>query len=204
MLFSDAAIAKYIDENFEPVWESVRPVPMITIDFGNGHKVKRTLHGNIASYVCTADGQVVDVLPGLYKPDSYRDAISKLLTVARTAQSKSDRTDAKTQYLSAYHRIALESIEKHRPSQIARRVSSTHSKPHTPLDVVAWPELTEETVINETQRRKLIHERLATTLSGTTPAQLKGWLYKEVMHCDLDDPYLGMQAALFENYPFVD
>jgi len=204
VLFSDSSIAKYIDQNFEPVWESVRPVPMITIDFGNGRKVKRTLHGNIASYVCTADGRVVDVLPGLYKPDTYRDALSKLVTVARNAQSAAERTGSKSKYLATYHQKALLSIRGIKVPPVTNTAVVSHGLSHTPSDVVAWPELTEETTINETQRRKLIHEKLAGMLSETTPAQLKPWLYKDVLHCDLDDPYLGLQAALFENYPFVD
>ena len=204
MLFSDNSIAKYIDQNFEPVWESVRPVPMITIDFGNGHKVKRTLHGNIASYVCTADGQIVDVLPGLYKPDVYRDALSKLVPVARSAQSASVRTGSKTKYLADYHIKALLSLSGSEVPKGNNIGVVSHRQSHTPSDVVAWPELTEETAINETQRRKLIHERLAGTSSATTPAQMKSWLYRKVLHCDLEDPYLGLKAALFENYPFVD
>ena len=32
----------------------------------------RTLHGNIATYVCTADGQVLDILPGIYAADAYQ------------------------------------------------------------------------------------------------------------------------------------
>jgi hypothetical protein len=30
------------------------------------------------------------------------------------------------------------------------------------------------------------------------------WLYKEVLHLDLDDPYLGLQTTLFDGYPFDD
>ena len=38
MLFSNEKVADYINKNFEPAWQSVRDVPMVTIDFGKGHR----------------------------------------------------------------------------------------------------------------------------------------------------------------------
>jgi hypothetical protein len=35
------------------------------------------------------------------------------------------------------------------------------------------------------------------------PAKVVKRIYKEALHCDLDDPYLGLGGALFANYPFV-
>ncbi len=67
MLFSNDEIADFINTTFEPTWQSVRPVPLVRIDFGNGHVVTRTLHGNIATFVCNADGHVLDILPGIYQ-----------------------------------------------------------------------------------------------------------------------------------------
>jgi hypothetical protein len=81
-LFSSSEVAGYINATFEPVWESVRPAPLVTIDFGNGHVVKRTLQGNVATYVCGADGTVYDVLPGIYTPDVYRKQLEALKVLA--------------------------------------------------------------------------------------------------------------------------
>ena len=36
------------------------------------------------------------------------------------------------------------------------------------------------------------------------PDKLTKWLYREVLHADLDDPYLGLGKALFENYPMFN
>jgi hypothetical protein len=57
VLFSRDDVSDYINRNFEPAWESVRPVPIVRIDFGNGRTATRTLHGNVASYVCSADAR---------------------------------------------------------------------------------------------------------------------------------------------------
>ena len=35
MLFSNDAVASFVNNNFEPAWECVRPVPLVHIDFGN-------------------------------------------------------------------------------------------------------------------------------------------------------------------------
>ena len=67
MLFSQASVADFVHGAFEPVWESVRPVPIVRIDFGNGNVLTRTLHGNILTSICTPDGFVVDALPVIYK-----------------------------------------------------------------------------------------------------------------------------------------
>ncbi len=201
-MFSDAAIARYIDENFEPVWESVRPVPMITFDFGNGRKLKRTLHGNIASYVCTADGKVVDVLPGLYKPLAYQQSLAKLVAVAKDAEGAA-KVSRRSEFLRKYHALANLSIKQHKDSMKMTVSIGDHSSAHKVSDVVTWPESTEETTINEYLKRNQIHSKLELT-QAITPAQLKPWLYKDVLHCDLADPYLGLQSALFDNYPFVD
>jgi hypothetical protein len=85
-LFSSSEVAEYINKTFEPAWESVRPAPLVTIDFGNGNVVKRTLQGNIATYVCGADGIVYDLLPGIYAPDVYRKQLEALATLAKSLQ----------------------------------------------------------------------------------------------------------------------
>ena len=72
-----------INNNFEPVWESVRPVPIVTIDFGNGTKITRTLHGNIATYLCNARGTVFDILPGIYEPGEYLNQLNQFALLYR-------------------------------------------------------------------------------------------------------------------------
>lgn len=213
-MFSDKSISEYINQNFEPAWQSLRPVPLVTIDFGNGNKLKRTLHGNIATYVCTKDRTVVDVLPGLYKPDAYLQALRKVKAVANTVRSSTNGY----KYLERYHKHMLASVQRWQrldrhntdkltraPITFAANNLSDRNQPPADLtsNVALWQELSDETAINENVRRRQIHFRLA-QVEQTTPEQLRNWLYREVLHCDLNDPYLGLKAALFDNYPFVD
>lgn len=70
-LYANQEIAKRLGERFVLHWKSVRPVPRVTIDLGDGRKLKRTLTGNSAHYALTADGTPLDVLPGLYGPRPF-------------------------------------------------------------------------------------------------------------------------------------
>jgi len=65
-------------------------------------------------------------------------------------------------------------------------------------DVANWNLLTEDTRHNEAVRRLQIHGKLLEA-TGVRPEQLTRWLYKEVLHADLDDPYLGLGKTLFAN-----
>ncbi|MEX0938624.1 MAG: hypothetical protein WDZ59_12255 [Pirellulales bacterium] len=70
-LYSNQEISQRLQDRFVLHWQSVRPVPRITIDFGDGRKIERTITGNSAHYVLAADGSPLDVLPGLYSPQKF-------------------------------------------------------------------------------------------------------------------------------------
>jgi hypothetical protein len=70
-LYSNAEVSKYLRENYVLHWQSVRPVPKVTIDFGDGRKLVRTVTGNSIHFVLDNDGRVIDGLPGLYGPQAF-------------------------------------------------------------------------------------------------------------------------------------
>ena len=76
-LYSNEEIAHTLRERFVLHWRSVRPVPKVTIDFGDGRKLERTLTGNSIHYVLMPDGQVVDAIPGLYGPKAFLKQITR-------------------------------------------------------------------------------------------------------------------------------
>ena len=77
-LYSNTEISRYLRDNYVLHWQSVRPVPRVTIDFGDGRKLERTLTGNSAHYVLTSDGQPLDVLPGLYSPGAFAKWLDRM------------------------------------------------------------------------------------------------------------------------------
>ena len=232
MLFSSDDVAKFINDSFEPVWESVRPVPIVRIDFGNGEVITRTLHGNIATYVCNSEGRVLDILPGIYQPQGYVDALQQLLLLHRWAGWRGGAMlEAK---LKEYHQRQADALKAKRdPDQFVSRLDETKYsiessikliaagakeekgrtmpvaapkvKPpsdRTAADIANWPILAEDTAINETVRRQQIHEKLAAA-GAVKPGDIVKWLYKDVLHADLDDRYLGLGKTLFADYPFA-
>ena len=77
-LYSNKNIGDFLRDNFILHWQSVRPAPRVTIDFGDGRKLERTITGNSAHYVLASDGTPLDVLPGLYSPLAFRQWLWEL------------------------------------------------------------------------------------------------------------------------------
>jgi hypothetical protein len=70
-LYPDARVTRLVKERFTFEWKSVRPVPIVTIDFGDGRILKRTLTGNSVHLVLDARGRPVDALPGLFDAPTF-------------------------------------------------------------------------------------------------------------------------------------
>jgi hypothetical protein len=70
-LYTNKKIGDYLRDHYVLHWQSVRPVPRVTIDFGDGRKLERTITGNSAHYLLDATGRPLDVLPGLYSPTAF-------------------------------------------------------------------------------------------------------------------------------------
>src|SRR5947208_1890556 len=121
VLFSREDVAGHINRNFEAAWEMVRPVPIIRIDFGNGNVVTRTLHGNVASYVCAADGQTLDILPGIYQPAVYAAALEQLKGLSDSVRPPT--ADRQT-LLRNYHREKARALANPQPRIAYPRVAA--------------------------------------------------------------------------------
>lgn len=78
-LYSNEQIGDFLRDHFVLHWQSVRPVPRVTIDFGDGRVLERTVTGNSAHYVLTSDGLPLDVLPGLYSPQEFQNWLGQML-----------------------------------------------------------------------------------------------------------------------------
>lgn len=86
ILYPNADISKYLRENYILHWKSVRPAPRITIDFGDGRKIERTITGNSIHYVIDANGNVIDAIPGLYSPAAFLKYITQSNEINKTVQ----------------------------------------------------------------------------------------------------------------------
>jgi hypothetical protein len=76
-LYANTEVSQYLRDHFILHWKSVRPVPRITIDFGDGRKIERTVTGNSIHYILSPDGEPVDALPGLYGPKAFLKGLAE-------------------------------------------------------------------------------------------------------------------------------
>jgi hypothetical protein len=124
VLLSDETTAAWLRENFVLSWEEVRPPAKVTIDFGNGKKLERTLAGNTAFYLTTRDGTVFDVFPGVYTPEDFRAELTKSLDFM-------DRMggDIESQTVREYHsRLVVQTVDAE-----LRRISGSKMVIESPL-----------------------------------------------------------------------
>lgn len=104
-----------MSENYVLHWKSVRPAPKVTIDFGDGRKIERTLTGNSIHYVLDGNGQIIDALPGLYSPQAFL----KFLTDAKAANDLPVRPKVtrKGQY-AAFRKATFDKIAAEREKDL--------------------------------------------------------------------------------------
>ena len=88
--YKNREINDLLRERFVLHWRSVRPVPKVTIDFGDGNRLERTLTGNSIHYVLDSRGRLVDALPGLSGPEAFRRALKEAESGARLAAMQGD------------------------------------------------------------------------------------------------------------------
>jgi len=107
-LYANHEISGYLREHFILHWQTVRPVPHVTIDFGDGRKLERTLTGNSIHWVLDSDGKPFDALPGLYGPQAFlRELKSIEAAIQSTARLDDGRRNAS---FVVYHRNRLQTI----------------------------------------------------------------------------------------------
>lgn len=110
VLYADKTVADVLRERFVLHWKSVRPAPRVTIDYGDGRKLERTLTGNSIHYILDSEGGVIDALPGLYGPQGFLRALTQAETVAKQAAGKT--VEQRAEILLRYHRGQVDAITK--------------------------------------------------------------------------------------------
>jgi hypothetical protein len=88
VLYPNAQIRETLHNRFVLHWKSVRPAPRITIDFGDGRKLERTVTGNSIHYVLDSDGYLIDAIPGLYGPAFFQRNLREADTLFKSLAGK--------------------------------------------------------------------------------------------------------------------
>lgn len=105
VLYPNAEVSAVLRDRFILHWQSVRPVPTVTIDFGDGRKLERTLTGNSIHYILDSQGRPIEALPGLYGPKAFLRGLVNAETLFKSLAGKNDeeRNFLLTTYYSRQH-----------------------------------------------------------------------------------------------------
>lgn len=184
-LYLDPRINPLLRDHFILHWQSVRPVPRVTIDFGGGRKLEKTLTGNSAHVVLDEVGRPVDALPGLFSADVFAQ-----LLVRAHAMATADRKQ-----LGLMHRRELERpvLARRAPRSRAVEASMIAQTKH----VVEFPILRNVSmdVEGDTVTNLALHVQVHHVFARSTQwtiDQLVDWIYRELFLMPPDDPTLGL------------
>ena len=114
VLYSNATVSQSLRDRFILHWETERPVPIITIDFGDGRKLQRTITGNSIHYILDNEGRLLDALPGLYGPTAFLHRLTDAETLfqqLRTATTQQRVLQRNTYYRTRLNKIQIEWLE---------------------------------------------------------------------------------------------
>ncbi|MSU59420.1 MAG: hypothetical protein EXS35_14825 [Pedosphaera sp.] len=122
-LYANAEVARFLNDYFILHWKSVRPVPKVTIDFGDGRKLERTLTGNSIHYVLDAEGRVIDALPGLYGAQTFLRELHRAEDATRAVAKLTD--EPRQSALRDFHRTRLLALNSEYAADLQRLSAPT-------------------------------------------------------------------------------
>ena len=118
-LYPNAGVSQLLRDRFILHWQSERPVPKVTIDFGDGRKLEQTLTGNSIHYVLDSDGRPIDAIPGLYSPQAFMENLKDAEGAEKLLNNTND-VKLRREVLGKYHRDRLAKIERNWQSDLKR------------------------------------------------------------------------------------
>ncbi|HYY58112.1 MAG TPA: hypothetical protein VE842_12330 [Pyrinomonadaceae bacterium] len=101
VLYANSEVSEVLRDRFILHWKSVRPAPRVTIDFGDGRKLERTLTGNSIHYILDSTGRPIDALPGLYGPQAFLRGLARAEEVFKQFASQDEAQQSGSFY--RYH-----------------------------------------------------------------------------------------------------
>jgi hypothetical protein len=118
VLYANREVSDYLRSNYILHWKSVRNAPRITIDFGDGRKIERTITGNSIHYVLDAEGRIIDGIPGLYTPSTFLGYVRRAHDANAETLGKSVKERQKG--LLEFRQKSFNEIKKNRTAAIEK------------------------------------------------------------------------------------
>ena len=176
-------------------WESLRPVPKVTIDFGDGRTLVRTITGNSLHAVLRSDGAPVDAILGLLSADAFVNALGRALPMTRTTRASE---------LAERHRDALADPPALPPAKVepdriveASRVAMTKHAVESPILAqlrALERNLEEDTRTNALDLHARLHRLFADGTTFTDAGAMVDWIYEHLFLMPPGDPFMGLDA----------
>lgn len=208
-----------LENDFECAWESLGPVPTVSIDFGNGETLETTLGGNVLTSICTPEGAVFDVLPGVVEPATYLTTLTEARDLLRKTKDQLERVrEQRVRDYPLRDKVARTWLEYIRRQSKDVKLASMDPLPFQPptpepLTVLGRKNAVElpimSAIASPDELRGLARdERMVTTflrpqarailasLGQRSPDDVTPHVYRLVLRTDLGDPYLGLGQSL--------
>ncbi len=168
-LYPHAGVRFLLAERFVLHWQSVRAVPIITIDFGDGRSIKRTITGNSLHLVLDARGRTVDVLPGLYGAGFFARVLQESESLAKRAADLNN--DQFGRELATFHQQKLNAQQTRWSEDWKQLKAVSVPKLGVDLDDANWARLAVRY-----QREIALDGMAAAAVQAKKPAELAGLL----------------------------
>jgi hypothetical protein len=117
VLYPNGEVSRFLRDNYILHWKSVRPAPRITIDFGDGRKIERTITGNSIHYILDENGVIIDALPGLYSPKAFLKYLTQGSQVNKIVDNLPQANKEKA--LMKYRKISFDQIRAKRDKAVS-------------------------------------------------------------------------------------
>ena len=115
LLYSNSDIRSYLRSHYVLHWQSERAAPVITIDFGDGRRMQRTVTGNSIHYVLDSTGRPLDAIPGLYQPPAFLALLREGAALHETLRELQHRNESRDEALRRYHANAIFAMRRSSP-----------------------------------------------------------------------------------------
>lgn len=119
-LYPNASVSQLLRDRFILHWQSERPVPKVTIDFGDGRKLEQTITGNSIHYILDSEGRPIDAIPGLYSPQAFMDNLKDAEGISQSINNSNGDLNLRRELLVKYHRDRYAKLEKKWQADLTR------------------------------------------------------------------------------------